>query len=381
MRRIAVACIALSLAFPLPALAQGGDAASVAAQAEKDARARKFPAAVDGFKRAYALSPDPAYLYNVGLLSLIGLKDAAQAWEYATQYAEMARNASEKTDAQDLIGKAEAALAETHGRLRLNVTPPTAEVYLDRKAPDTRIRRPVAWVVPGLHNLLAEAPGYESGEVQVTVKTGIKSEVAVVLRGQQARLRIESRTPNAVVLVNGSPAGPAPAEKSVAPGEHVVRAEADGFRPFEQKVRLGPGESLVVHADLAPVGRVTRTASGGGVSAGMSPMKIAGWTSIGTGAALAVTGSVLFALAHKDNDAASSLDRDSYPNQPAYDREYDALIDQRNRKALGAYVTWGLGGAAIATGVVLLLVKPGGGTALVPAGPGDSPGVTAVVRW
>ncbi|MBM4396734.1 MAG: hypothetical protein FJ087_13720, partial [Deltaproteobacteria bacterium] len=134
-------------------------------------------------------------------------------------------------------------------------------------------------------------------------------------------------------------------------------------------------------ADLAPVGRVTRTASGGGVSAGMSPMKIAGWTSIGTGAALAVTGSVLFALAHKDNDAASSLDRDSYPNQPAYDREYDALIDQRNRKALGAYVTWGLGGAAIATGVVLLLVKPGGGTALVPAGPGDSPGVTAVVRW
>jgi len=45
------------------ALAQGAnDATAIAAKAEKEARARRFEAAVEGYKQAYELSHDPAYL-------------------------------------------------------------------------------------------------------------------------------------------------------------------------------------------------------------------------------------------------------------------------------------------------------------------------------
>lgn len=361
------------------ALAQGAnDATAIAAKAEKEARARRFEAAVEGYKQAYELSHDPAYLYNVALLSLLGLKNPLQAWEYAVMYRDQAPKAA--GEAEEIITKAEEQLRRTHGQLSLRVVPPNADVYLDQVNQGARLKGRVVWVIPGLHTLIAEAAGHEQAEVQVTVQQGTKSEVAVVLRPKAALLRVESKTPKVSVVVDGALVGAAPAERTLIPGKHVLRAEAPGYKPFEQEVTLGPGEQLVVHADLVEA-LAARPLAGKSATTRLTAQQIAGWTLVGTGAALAVTGSVLFALAARDNKAAGDLDLTDFETPDAYNEEYDSLIAKRDRKAIASYVTWGVGGAAVLTGVVLLLVRPSARAAIVPAGPGGDAGVSAVWFW
>jgi hypothetical protein len=368
-----------------PALASAQTADQLAAQAEKDARARKLDLAIEGYRKAYDLSSDPTYLYNIGLLSLVN-KDPLQAWQYAVRYQDAARGESDRQDAQRLIEKAEVDLAKTHGKLGVRVVPDKAQVWVDQKNRDGKMLRPVQWVIPGLHVIYAEAPGFEAGEAQVSVNPGIKSEVSVVLRARQASLRVESRTRGAVVFVDGIRIGDAPAESSVGAGGHQVRAEAAGFKPFEQRVELGAGETIVVHADLTPASRDTGTVRGN--VAAPPPSKpahgtkwIAGWACVGVGAAAAIAGSVTYALAYKDYKDAGNLDPLKYDQTTAgqvkFNNDFDAKIDSGSKKAYASYGLWGGGAALVATGIALIVLDGQSGAAIVPTGNG----VAATFRW
>jgi hypothetical protein len=50
--------------------------------------------------------------------------------------------------------------------------------------------------------------------------------------------------------------GKVPQEKAVSRGEHFVVVRLSGFKTFEQKVRIEPGQTLTVSAELKAVGRV-----------------------------------------------------------------------------------------------------------------------------
>ena len=69
-------------------------------------------------------------------------------------------------------------------------------------------------------------------------------------------VRVESRPEGARVTIDGRPAGTTPLDVAdLAPGEHVVRIERDGYQGWTDTVRVVAGERLRVAASLEPVGR------------------------------------------------------------------------------------------------------------------------------
>ena len=230
----------------------GKDAAKLASEAEKDAMAGRLDVAIKGYRKAWEAGHDPAYLFNISVIYMEGVKDPLQAWEFAQQYVAAAKSDRAKQEGAQLIEKAEEAMAPSYGKVTVRVSPAAASVYLDRKLAENRLQRPVAWVEPGEHVVMAESAGREPDEARFTVKAGGRAEVTLDLKAQQATLRVESRTPGAVVFLDGMKAGPAPIEKRVDAGVHVVRTEARGFTPLERKESLGTGATLVVQADLLP---------------------------------------------------------------------------------------------------------------------------------
>jgi len=347
-------------------------------QATRDARNRRYPQAIEGFKKAYERTKDPAYLYNVAALYLLRLRSPAEAWEYAMRYRDEARNDEERREAEDLISQAEVQLLKTHGKLVVSVLPAQADLWLDDEVPARRLTRPTTWVRPGSYTVTARAPGYAEARTPVVVREGVQNEVTIRLIAEKATLRVLSKTAGCQVQIDGQAHGAAPVETSLEPGPHVLRAEAEGFNPFEQRVVLGAGESLVVHADLVPIAREVVTAPPQqkpsaapvqeAVSTGGLSRKTWAWIAVGGGAALVVTGAALYGVAYKQMKDAGSADTKA---------SYDSRVQSARTKGYAAYGLWGAGAAAVAAGLVLYFTAPDRPAAVVPT----ANGVAAVWTW
>lgn len=367
---VAAVVAATAAVLPAPAAAQApsSEVQAIVDQATRDARNRRYPQAVEGFKKAYERTRDPAYLYNVAALLLLRMRDPAGAWDHAMRYRDEARTDEERREADDLIAQAEAELRKTHGKLVVSVLPTTADLWLDEATPERRLTRSTVWVRSGSCAVIARAPGHVEARAPVVVRPGVVNEVSIRLVAEKANLEVRSRTPGCRVRVDDQDLGGTPARATLDPGSHVVRAEAEGFNPFEQRVVLGAGESLVVHADLVPFAREVVTAPTPGEPstppireasspAPSSPRKTWAWVAIGGGAALVVTGTVLYGVAYKEMQDAGGLSDEA---------AYDSKVSGARRKGYAAYGLWGVGAAAVAAGLVLYFTAPDAGAAVVP---------------
>ena len=335
-RPIAILAFALALAWPATAPAQRGkvaEARSVAAQAEKKANAGDYAEAVEGFRKAYDLNPSPAYLYNIAIVYLDALDDPRAALGWATRYAGAARNVSERRDAERLVKRIDALLARRYGEVAVAVDPPEAEAFLDVSSPEARIGRS-ALVAPGSHVIRAWAPGFEPGEARIAVEAGVRTEVKLALRPVKA-------------------ANPEPASGA------TVAGHATEVRPAPAHRETVPEPVMAGHA--------------------ASARRVAGWTTIGVGAAMAAAGAVTFGLAWKDARDAGAL-RVEAAGYASYSRRYDSLWSRARQERVAAIALWGVGGAALVTGVVLALLPERAGVAFAPGGPGGA-GITLTGRW
>ena len=115
-------------------------------------------------------------------------------------------------------------------------------------------------VKAGEHIVQVKAPGMQTGEKKVTVAAGssqiVKFDLNPEAAGDQGVLKIVSMTPEALVFIDGAAVGKVPQEKKVSAGEHPVVVRLDGYREFEQKVRVEAGQSVTVQATLKAVGRL-----------------------------------------------------------------------------------------------------------------------------
>lgn len=116
-------------------------------------------------------------------------------------------------------------------------------------------------VKTGEHVLEVKAPGYQTREERVTVNAGQSVILKLDLnpeagKGDTGTLKVVSAVPDADVYIDGAAIGKVPQEKAVSRGEHFVVVKLAGFKTFEQKVRIEPGQTLTVSADLRAVGRV-----------------------------------------------------------------------------------------------------------------------------
>ncbi len=112
----------------------------------------------------------------------------------------------------------------------------------------------------GEHIIQVKAPGFQGGEKKVAVTAGgsqiVKFDLNPEAAGDQGVLKVVSTVPEADVFIDGAAVGKVPQEKKLSAGEHPVVVRLPGYKQFEQKVRIEPGQSVTVQADLKAVGRL-----------------------------------------------------------------------------------------------------------------------------
>jgi len=115
-------------------------------------------------------------------------------------------------------------------------------------------------VKAGEHIVQVKAPGFQPSERRVTVVAGgsqiVKFDLNQEAAGDQGLLKVVSMVPEAQVFIDGAAVGKVPQEKRVSAGEHPVVVRLDGYKQFEQKVRVEAGQTVTVQATLKPVGRL-----------------------------------------------------------------------------------------------------------------------------
>jgi hypothetical protein len=186
---------------------------------------------------------------------------------------------------------------------------------------------------------------------------------------QQELLGVEGRIPKLKLLVEGAPLAAArvsldgqavAAERlgepiALDPGKHQARAEADGMTAAEQLLDLQAGagtlEVKLVLVKVAPPPPPPPPPEDTTLSA-------PGFVLLGLGVAGLAAGAITGGLAL---GRASEL-RDRCPANPC-PTEYQSLSDKANTLATVSTVSFAVGGAAAAAGVVWLLAEAAGGAA------------------
>lgn len=323
-------------------LAQKEEAERLAKQAEEAAKNRQYDSAVDLYKKSYALSGDYVYLYNIAVLYHMRLNDNEKAYEYAVKYAKSAIADDEKKEARDLIIEIEKGLKNTHGKITVKTVPENCHLWIDEDSEEKRLYHNEVWVRPGSHIIIGAAEGYDKATKEILIRTGEEYVVMMELRPQMATLRVESNIKGVTINLEEERLGSPPVEKQVRPGDYWVRAIKDAKVIYQQKVSLKPGESLIIHADEVKT-----------ISRPSNRLVVAKWITIGVGSAAVVAGSVCFGLGYKKYKDAGNL----HPNNTSnYDSEFDRLVSNGKKLLYSSYGLWGVGGAAVATGVILHFV-------------------------
>jgi tetratricopeptide (TPR) repeat protein len=179
------------------------------------------------------------------------------------------------------------------------------------------------------------------------------------------QLNVVCEPTGALVEVAGVTEGaqPCPYRKErVAAGEYTVVVRNPGFADMKAQVKVVAGRAATLRAELVPTSAPPPAAASSG---GFGPWP---WVTIGVGVAAAGVGAFFTTSAISSRDDAESM-------APGTARD-DTVSDYEQAETL-SWAGYGVGAAAIATGVTLLLMDDGGS---------PSAGVTptpngVVARW
>ena len=142
-------------------------------------------------------------------------------------------------------------LSDAQGRARVHRRHRHGPVPVDIK--DVKAGEHIVQVkAPGFTDRREEGRRSPPGSSQI-VKFDLNAERPRTTGHAQGRL---DRSPRPPVFIDGAAVGKVPQEKKSRPGEHPSCVRLDGYKQFEQKVRVEPGQSLTVQADLKAVGRL-----------------------------------------------------------------------------------------------------------------------------
>jgi hypothetical protein len=235
-------------------------------------------------------------------------------------------------------------------------------------------------------------------------------ERATVLEAKLTRLRIDVAAPSDGLKIerDGQDVGKAAwgTDVPVDPGKHVIEASAPGKKPWTNELQVpasartlavkvpaledapipttpgpelqGPAMAVPVEADVAP----------GSGDAG-SGQRVAGLVVGGVGLAGIATGTVFAIQSRMDNSAGSKLckvvvdGKETCPT-PEEQKKHDDYIEDAKSERLYGFIGLGLGGAALATGIILYMTADDGSTTgmnIVPMLTGDGGGLSMSGRF
>lgn len=195
----------------------------------------------------------------------------------------------------------------------------------------------------------------ERGRAEATLRR-LRERVAT------GRVVVQVAPFGAAVLVDGRSVGTAPiAPLALAPGRHEIAARAPGHVAAVRTIDVVGGREATVVLELAaetvappgtdeppPSPPVEPRASG------YSPWS---WVTLGGGLALAAGGTVAYVLGELDH--RNVADTAGYGTGAILDMTYKrahTLEEDGDRKKIAGYALWGVGGAAVVAGTVLLVL-------------------------
>lgn len=260
-RVLCFALLALSAAVPARA-DDSADEAELAFTLGAEAYQRgDYRTALQHFLVSNRLVANRNVLFNIAR-SYEELAQYPEAYRYYTQALDGETDASARTKIEGALQKLGARIAV----LRIETKPPGATLYLERRDLGSRGTSPRRFgVAPGRYKVIAELPGYEPRELELSeVKVG--EELPVVLELEQILGEAELTAPAGASVhvddMNAPPSCRVPCVLSLSPGRHRLFLSQAGFRAGEvpvdvvrnQRTKLAPElealtGSLVVSTD------------------------------------------------------------------------------------------------------------------------------------
>jgi hypothetical protein len=247
-----VLVVALTALAPTLALAQAPSPSASASSGDElkkrgdDAmESLRYADALGAYAEAYALTKDPALLYNQGRAQ----QALSNFPEALLDFERFAREASVELKAR--VPKLDELIADVRkhvARLAIRCDTRGARVLVrERVAGTTPLATPLD-VDSGFAAIEVDAEGYEPYKRDVDLAGGTQTILDVVLvpRKLTALLRVESTAASALVSIDGAPVGNAPIEQVVTPGTHRVAVHRAGYEDTESSVVVLAGE----HKDL-----------------------------------------------------------------------------------------------------------------------------------
>ncbi|HKO48466.1 MAG TPA: PEGA domain-containing protein [Polyangiaceae bacterium] len=254
-----------------------------------------------------------------------------------------------------------------------------AEVLLDdQPIGKTPLASSIA-VPGGQHRIELRRAGYLSGKQQVEVGESSTAEVTLdlavdsrALAKDGADLTISVREPHLNLSIDQEPLRLYTGTLRLPKGVHHLHLEQAGYQPFDQEVTLDSQKPLLLTPYLMPTPEARKAHNDN-----VRMHRTWGWILTGAGAAVAAGGVTWLAInSSKKDDALAVYNQtvDNAENPPNKDSvcylsgvngdaelckaEVDAAkddYDSAKARDVPGYIALGVGGAALATGVVLLL--------------------------
>ena len=354
-RSISVAALILLVCTAASALAPPeGDKKSALVEFEKGNErfvAGDFAAAATRFEAAYQAYPDPAYLYNIGVCY-----ERLERWgQAARRFGAFLDAVPEDHPARKKVGAklqaARAAYKASQVTIQLRTRPEGLSARVISSAGEATCVTPCeVRTDPGAITVV-----FQRGSVRRTHTKSVQrgqtwdvplEDLTGVVKGDPTgQLVVNVDVPGASVFV-GERTVPAGSKVEMPVGTHNVTVVHKDYRSFLQAVEVVEDHVVQLNVRMDP-----RSAGQG--------QRIVGWTTLGVGGALLVNAVVFAALASADYSDAESI-AGSGPYNPEREAQFRDLVERTERKSLVADVCFGLGGAAVATGLILWLTADSG---------------------
>ncbi|MBM4355859.1 MAG: hypothetical protein FJ109_19075 [Deltaproteobacteria bacterium] len=278
-----------------------------------------------------------------------------EAWYYLTVY--LKAGIKEDREAGAWLEEVEKELAKTHRRVAISCEPEGVSLSFS-PAPGAAVRNPPVvsgvegqsairnpeyacpltwWFLPGKQHVHAFKEGYLAQTVEIDVRE----------RGEQGGYTIRLAT------VAPEPPKPAPpdvelakaadgnADRSTIPSTPLPSKGPEGTPSGPVEGGAGDHRPLTIVQTAEPKPK----------------SKALEWALIGSGGAVAVAGGIFHGVAHsKNEDLYGDYKHSADPS--AAKKKYDAAYDDDVLpKEIAAYVMYGVGGAAVVTGVIIMAVR------------------------
>jgi len=322
------------------------------------AKQKNFEAAVQKFEAALKLFPHPVIMHNLGR-AYEAVGDERKAYEYFARA--LQEDYPFATDGRERLNRLSVALAKTHGRLMIRVTPSQSKTILtmaDGKT-QTFVTSPfTVWVKVGETQINVTNNDFKSNQQVYNVTPGEEKELQIVLSPlpRLGFLRLSVNVPGANVSLSGRVLGKTPLQSvAVDAGVYQLEVQAPGYEKHLEPITITKdaiSELTVTLKSNAGTLRPIPTETTG------TPSWV-GWTLVGSGIAVAGGGLATYLVAA---DKANALGL-KYPiiegaedtNTVAYLAAFDREVQPLNIASTAMFIG---GGVLATTGIILLLASP-----------------------